>query len=91
MNIVLSIDLVHTTIRKIGVCLLEESRGRIGSTTFVEPAQLGLVDPLHSGSFAASIYKFCLDEHIHLLLLDGPQGWKDPANGLAHSACAREF
>ena len=79
VNRVLSIDLAHTTIRNIGVCLLEERQCQIGSLTFLKPSELGLVDPPDSASIGAAIFKFCSAERIHLLLLDGPQGWKDPA------------
>jgi len=90
VNKVLSIDLAHTTIRNLGLCLLEEKQGRIASSIYLEPSQLGLADPPDSTAFGAAIFKFCLEEHIHLLLLDGPQGWKDPANGLVHSrVCER--
>jgi hypothetical protein len=90
VNRVLSIDLAHTTIRNMGVCLLEERQCQIGSLTFLKPSELGLVDPPDSASIGAAIFKFCSAERIHLLLLDGPQGWKDPANKLVHSrVCER--
>lgn len=85
MNSVLSIDLAHTTVRNVGICLLEEEHGRIASSIFLRPSQIGIADPPDPVSFGAAIFKFCLHERVHLVLLDGPQAWKDPANGLLHS------
>jgi hypothetical protein len=87
---ILSIDLAHTTVRNIGVCLLEEKQGRVASSIFLKPSELGLADPPDPTMLGGAIFKFCLDERIPLLLLDGPQGWKDPDNGLVHSrVCER--
>lgn len=90
MGKVLSIDLAHTTIRNLGICLLEEKHGRIESCSFLKPSQLRLVDPPDAAPVAAAILEFCLREGIRVALLDGPQGWKSPTNGLIHSrACER--
>ena len=85
MGKVLSIDLAHTTIRNLGICLLEEKHGRIAACSFPKPSQLGLADPPAAAPVAAAILEFCLRESIRVLLLDGPQSWKNPANGLKHS------
>ena len=85
MGKVLSIDLAHTTIRNLGICLLEEKHGRIASCSFPKPSQLRLADPPDAAPIAAAILKFCLRESIRVFLLDGPQGWKNPTNGLKHS------
>jgi hypothetical protein len=90
VNRVLSIDLAHTTVRNLGICLLEEKCGRIASSTFLKSSQIGITDPPDPVYLGATIFKFCSDEHVRLVLLDGPQGWKDPANGLMHSrVCER--
>jgi hypothetical protein len=90
VNKILSIDLAHTTVRNVGICLLEEEGGQIASAVFLKPLQIGIRDPPNPFSLADAIFKFCSEEHIHLALLDGPQGWKDPGNGLVHSrVCER--
>jgi hypothetical protein len=84
MGRVLSIDLAYTTVRNVGICLLEEDRGAVTAYDFLQPSRLGLSDPPVPGVFAKAIHAFCLDEGISLLILDGPQGWKDPSSTLVH-------
>jgi len=87
---VLSIDLAHTTVRNLGICLLEEAQGQVDACDYLQAAQMGLRDPPVADGVADAIFDFCMNEQIHLVMLDGPQGWKDPSNGLPHSrVCER--
>ena len=84
MGRVLSIDLAYTTVQNLGICLLEEDRGIVKEFNFLQPSQLGLADPPVPALFGEAIYSFCVDEGVRLLILDGPQGWKDPGSELVH-------
>ena len=43
-----------------------------------------LPTPLIPTTLADVIYDFCVREHISIVLLYGPQGWKDPESLLPH-------
>lgn len=85
MGKVLSIDLALKTVRNFGICLLERNQAQVGACSYLRPEQLGLADPPVAIAAADAIYELCVKEGIRLVILDGPQGWKDPASGLAHS------
>lgn len=83
---VVSVDLAYRDHRDIGVVVLEQSATRIKVDRV--PARMeGVPDPEALAEFLAEL---CVQRGASVLLLDGPQGWKDPANGLAHSrVCER--
>src|SRR5260370_20650090 len=85
MGKVLSIDLACSSVRNLGICLLEEDHGRIVACNFLQPSQVGVTDPPIASLFANAIYIFCVHESIGVAMLDGPQAWKDPRSGLVHS------
>ncbi|MBN1267605.1 MAG: hypothetical protein JXA25_19090 [Anaerolineales bacterium] len=84
MNI-LSIDLAVKRYTDFGFAYLES-----GSRTpvFLKPDQLGLYDPPSILQLAAALFDFCTEYDISVLLIDGPQGWKDPASGLKYMRIA---
>jgi hypothetical protein len=50
------------------------------------------VDPLDALGFAKLVSDFCYKEGVKVLLIDGPQAWKDPDSELLHCrACEREL
>jgi len=84
MRRVLSIDLAYTTVQNLRICLLEEDQGVLSGYNFLRPSRLGLTDPPIPAVFGEAVYRFCMDEDVRLLILDGPQGWKDPGSELVH-------
>ena len=82
---VLSIDLACTRTRNCGVCLLETLDEKEIRARFLSPDELGLLEPPDTSQFAAAIKSFCQRKNIFLVMIDGPQGWKDPNSGLKHS------
>lgn len=89
---VLSVDLAHTAYDRLGVVLLEE-QGRIFQVRRLTPDDLGLSACRPNPSrLAVALSNACERLPASLLILDGPQAWKDPANGLQHSrVCERRL
>ena len=85
---VVSVDLAYRDYRDFGAVVLEGGRGRaryrlVKLTSL--PARTP--EPAHT---AKLLIELCEREGVSLLLLDGPQGWKSPNNGLVHSrVCER--
>lgn len=88
MGAVLSIDLACNRSKDFGVCLIEEKQGRPGKVLFIDPdLELGLpkspkLEPARS---AEAIWSYCEKRSVIVLVLDGPQGWKDPSSKLPYS------
>jgi len=91
MGKVLSIDLALRRVSDLGVCLIEERNGKVAEVRFLDAErELGLEQPLTAQGCAEAIKAFCRQNRVGVLLLDGPQGWKDPSTRLRHSrACER--
>ncbi len=86
MGKILSIDLAYRRVRDLGICLIEERKGKVASVSFVDPEkELGFEHPPSAEELAEVINNFCHQKKIRVLLLDGPQGWKSQTNGLNHS------
>jgi hypothetical protein len=87
---VLSIDLAYRSYDAIGVaivdscadrCTYELVRGHFPASEVPDPKQV-----------AKNLVGLCEQHRIRLILLDGPQGWKDPDNGYLHArVCEREL
>jgi hypothetical protein len=84
MGRVLSIDLAYKKARDFGVCLVEARRGQPLKAEFI-PAEQLINDPPEAGQCARAIFEFCKKHRARVVLLDGPQGWKDPESPLPHS------
>lgn len=85
---VVSVDLAYRHYRDFGVVVLE---GGCGPASYrpVELTSLHAItpEPAHTANL---LIELCQREGASLLLLDGPQGWKSPDNGLVHSrVCER--
>jgi Protein of unknown function (DUF429) len=86
---VLSIDLAYRKYKDFGVAVLKDG----------PPAEYELVpffDKVDSipepEATADRIVEICESNNTHIVLIDGPQGWKDPGNGWIHSRdCERSL
>jgi hypothetical protein len=86
--VVVSVDLAYKNYRDIGIAVLASNKG---STVceFVRHSMQGAPEPM---ALARYLSDLCAERQSDLLLLDGPQGWKRPDNGLLHSrVCERKL
>ncbi|WP_373508187.1 hypothetical protein [Thiocapsa sp.] len=85
---VLSIDLAYKHYKDIGVAVLDTHSGYM-SVKFVKIPLAGEPQPEALADFIVGV---ALEVGATLLLVDGPQGWKSPGNGLVHSrVCERRL
>jgi len=82
--LILSIDLACRSYEDFGFCLLEEFDGRVKDLRYLPYQDIGLKEVPEPDVFACKVLDFCQYEGASILMLDGPQGWKDPDNGLLH-------
>jgi hypothetical protein len=80
---ILSVDLACVA-TNIGLCVLQSESGTVWRAHFVPFADWNLPTSLIPTTLADLIYDFCVREHISIVILDGPQGWKDPESSLPH-------
>ncbi|MEN6488942.1 MAG: DUF429 domain-containing protein [Smithella sp.] len=86
---ILSVDLAHTSYQNLGIILLEETRGGFIAQSICAE-ELSLVGPPLPQVLAKSLLEACKRFSSRILILDGPQAWKCPDNGLVHSrVCER--
>lgn len=85
MGIILSVDLAYKSYEDFGFCLLAESKGKVSNIEFPSCMTIGLSGAPRAEVFVHNVLDFCLRKTISIIMLDGPQGWKDPENGLPHS------
>jgi len=86
LSLILSIDLAYRKIRDFGVCVLAERRGKPARVRFVDSdRELNLKDRPDPQQCAHAISSYCRKHGVSVVLLDGPQGWKDPSSKLPHS------
>lgn len=78
---VISVDLAYKRYRDIGIVGLTADADGI-ACEFIRPILHG--EP-NVGVLAEYLSELCTEWRSNLLILDGPQGWKDPSNGLTHS------
>jgi hypothetical protein len=83
MGKIMSIDLACST-RGFGICLLEAAPDTPLKVEFASPEHIGLHDPLFPTTVGEAIFGFCSRQAIPIVLIDGPQAWKDPDSELAH-------
>lgn len=92
MALILSIDLAYRHYQDFGFCLLEESRGRVVDVRYLPYQIIGLEGAPQADTFANRVLGFCLDTGVSILMLDGPQGWKDPDSDVPHRrVCEKEL
>lgn len=78
---VLSVDLAHRKYVDNGIAFLAQGSEEV---QLVKTDALGLHDPPTPENFAAALYSFCEYEGVSVLLLDGPQGWREPNSQVEH-------
>ena len=78
---VLSIDLASKSYLDLGLCYLP---GRKRRPETLSPAVLGLTGAPSPVDLAAAIDRFCREQDVSVLLLDGPQGWRWPESSIQH-------
>ncbi len=85
---VLSVDLACKDYADVGAVVLEQKHGLIQC----ELLRLPLTGAPSAEVLAEYLNRVCLQRGVHILLLDGPQGWKAKDNGLTDSRrCEREL
>src|ERR1051326_4142576 len=83
MSAVLSVDLACTA-ANLGICALRIQGQNTCKVDFISSTDWNLPTPLSPITLADAIFDFCVREGIHIVLLDGPQGWNDPESRLPH-------
>lgn len=84
---ILSIDLAYKSYEAFGIVLFFREEGGNLHAKFLSPSDVGLTGEPEPIRCAESLWAYCIDK-VSVLILDGPQGWKDPDNGLEHSRIA---
>jgi Protein of unknown function (DUF429) len=88
---VLSIDLAYKSYADVGVCALGIAEGGI-EVAPIRLSALGLSGRPTARALAKIIADLAEQLDARLLLIDGPQAWKAPENGLPHSRmCERQL
>jgi hypothetical protein len=91
MATVISIDLALRRWTDVGVAILTD----VGQRIRVQFAELGdgeTLGPRDAQTLAAKLADLVESHDASVLLIDGPQAWKDPDNGIAHMRlCEREL
>lgn len=88
---VLSIDLAHKRYADVGVCSLRVVERQIQAAS-IRLAAVGLTGRPMPSLLARAIAGLGEQLGARLLLIDGPQAWKAPENGLLHSrVCERQL
>jgi len=85
---VISVDLAYVRYSDIGIAALQYQDDKI-NVRFIRP-QSPTGDPPEPKSLSHYLTDLCEQNSAGVLLIDGPQAWKDPNNGLEHSrVCER--
>lgn len=88
---IVSVDLAHTSCANLGIVVLDDAGEGFAARTLA-PQDLDLAGPPSPRDLAAKLADVCKHLSVTTLLLDGPQAWKHPGNGLDHSrVCEREL
>ena len=81
---VVSVDLAYKNYNDLGIALLGRELGNI-QINFVKARKLGLTGDPDAKTLAKALLNLCHLNNAQVILIDGPQAWKDPANGFEHS------
>lgn len=88
---ILSVDLASNRYRDIGVAVLGLRDGSVG-VEFVEASAYGLKGRPCVEDVTSWLTQLTGTHGADIIFIDGPQGWKDPANGFEHARrCEREL
>jgi Protein of unknown function (DUF429) len=69
--------------RRFGFCVLAGTRDH-SRAIFPPPSEFGLAGRPGPADVVSGILRYCEKNQINVVLLDGPQGWKDPDSELLH-------
>lgn len=78
---VVSVDLAYKNYRDVGVAMLEADSGKLRC----EFPEILLSGPPDTAQLADYLNGLCAERGAGVLLINGPQAWKGPDNGLVHS------
>jgi hypothetical protein len=85
---VISVDLAFKRYSDIGIAILNH----VGSTIHSQFHKISLPGSPEVGLLTDYLCVLCADNNAAVLIIDGPQAWKDPDNGLEHSRiCERQL
>lgn len=85
---VISVDLAYVNYKDSGVAIIEYANNKI-HCSFQAISLTGKPDPVKIAEYIAQL---CSAKKAPILMIDGPQGWKHPDNGLVHSRiCERKL
>jgi hypothetical protein len=88
----LSLDLAHRTYADIGAVLIESQENAEPAKYEIVPLEKYEAGPPEPSRLANRLLILALEYGVKLILLDAPQGWKDPENGLPYCRrCEREL
>jgi len=88
---ILSVDLASNRYRDIGVAVLGVRDGSV-LIEFVEASAHGLKGRPCVDDVTSWLTELAGSHEADVIFIDGPQGWKDPANGFEHARrCEREL
>jgi len=88
---ILSVDLASNRYRDIGVAVLRVRDGSV-LIEFVEASAHGLKGRPCVDDVTSWLTELAGSHESDVIFIDGPQGWKDPANGFEHARrCEREL
>ena len=91
MATILSVDLAYKCYEDIGIVLLSNN---IDAThiKLIKPHSLGLQGTPNPTELAQALIQLCYRNKSNIIILDGPQAWKDPENGHIHArVCERKL
>lgn len=78
---VLSVDIAHRRYVDNGIAFLDQGSDIV---QLIKADDLGVNDPPTPEGFATALSSFCDREGVSVLLLDGPQGWREPNSQIEH-------
>jgi hypothetical protein len=87
MHKVVSVDLAYRTYRDSGIAVLQIAHGRI-ECAFVDASGAGLRGEPAPDMLAEFLVQLAAETRATVLMIDGPQAWKDPQNGCTHCRLA---
>ena len=91
LRTILSVDLASRRYQDIGIAVIELVGGTVRAR-FVKPRHALLKAPPSVEVLAAFLTGIADEAHSVAIFIDGPQGWKHPENGQAHSrSCERQL
>jgi hypothetical protein len=84
VTLIVSVDLAYRAYRDVGIAVLRPAKSEI-ECAFVDAVDAGLAGSPSPDVLAEFLLGLCAELGSAVLMLDGPQAWKDPENRLEHS------